>query len=196
MKTKQKCRIPKFFLALLAMTTTTSGFADELEVALSSKTVKAEYLRPVDQAGIGGGDLSVGLFYNEDEELAGNVGLVVSGVPAGQNPLSFGVGTKFYGARVKRRGNDSVFALTLGGKAKYTFPANIPMHLGTELFYAPSITTLSDGENLLDFNARYEIEFIPQTVAFIGYRLFRVDLEKGGYSKLDNNAQLGIRMSF
>lgn len=195
MKFKLKCRVSKYFLALL-VTTTTAGIADELEVALSSRTVKGEYFRAVDQAGIGGGDLSLGLFYNEDEELAGTVGLMVSGVPAGQNPLSFGVGTKFYGARVKRRGDDSVFALTLGGRAKYTFPANIPMHVGTELFYAPSITTLSDGENLLDFNARYEIEFIPQTVAFLGYRLFRVDLEKGGYSKLDNNIQLGIRMSF
>ena len=170
--------------------------ADELEIALSNKSVKGEYFRNTSEFGIGGGDLSLGLFYNTNDDFAGSVGLTVSGVPAGQNPFTFGVGTKLYGASIDNRDDDTVYALALGGKAQYTFPANIPVHVVGELFYAPDITTVSDGENLLDFNFRVEVEFIPQTVVFAGYRLFRVDLENGSDKNLDNNGQLGIRLSF
>ena len=84
--------------------------ADELEIALSNKSVKGEYFRDTSQLGIGGGDLSVGLFYNTDDDFAGSVGLTVSGVPAGQNPFAFGVGAKIYGARIDNRSDDTVFA--------------------------------------------------------------------------------------
>lgn len=173
-----------------------SALAAELELSLSSESIKAEYIMDSSLIGAGGADLSVGLFYNEDSDLMGNLGLTVSGVPAGQVPFTFGVGTRFYGGRVKQGGDNTVYALAIGGRGKYTIPANIPMHVGGEIFYAPKVTTWSDGRDLIELNLRYEIEFIPQTLAFVGYRLLRTNLEQGGNPRLDNNVHLGIRLHF
>ncbi len=188
---------PCSMLLFLVMSGVNSAQAAELELSLSSESVKAEYIMDSSLIGAGGADLSASLFYNEDSDLMGNLGLTVSGVPAGQVPFTFGVGARFYGGRVKQGGNNTVYALAIGGRGKYTIPANIPMHVGGEVFYAPKVTTWSDGRDLMELNLRYEIEFIPQTLAFVGYRLLRTNLEQGGGNpRLDNNVHLGIRLHF
>ncbi len=170
--------------------------AAELELALSPESINGEFIIDSAIVGAGGADLSVGLLYNEDDDILGNLGLIVSGMPAGQTPFTFGLGARFYAGRVKQRNDQTTYNLAIGGRAKYTIPANIPMHAGVQIFYAPKITSWSDGEQLLDFGLRYAIEFVPQTSAFVGYRLVKVDLDEGGNPKLDNNLHLGIHLSF
>jgi hypothetical protein len=170
--------------------------AAELDLSLSNESINAEIITDSSLIARGGADLSLGIYYNDESDLMGNLGLMVSGVPAGETPFSFGVGTRFYGGRVKQSDDQTIYALAIGGRGKYTIPANIPMHVGAQLFYAPKITTWSDGKDLLDFTLRYEIEVIPQTLAFVGYRLLRTNLEEGGHVKLDNNVHLGVRLSF
>lgn len=170
--------------------------ATELELALSPESVHGEFITDSSLVGTGGANLSAGLLYNEDDDILGNLGLIVSGMPAGQTPFSFGLGARFYAGRVKQRDDQTNYNLAIGGRAKYTIPANIPMHAGAQIFYAPKITSWSDSEQLLDFALRYEIEFVPQTSAFVGYRLVKVDLEEGGNPKLDNNVHVGIHLSF
>jgi hypothetical protein len=170
--------------------------ATELELALSPDSLYGEFITDSTLVGGGGADLSVGMFYNEDDDILGNLGLLVSGMPAGQLPFTFGLGARFYGGRVKQRNDQTTYNLAIGGRAMYTIAANIPMHLGTQIFYAPKITSWSDGEQLLDFAVRYEIELVPQTSAFVGYRLLKANLEEGGNPKLDNNVHLGVHLSF
>jgi hypothetical protein len=170
--------------------------AAELELALSPDSINGEFILDSGIVGAGGADLSLGLFYNEDDDVLGNLGLLVSGMPAGQTPFTFGLGARFYAGRVKQRNDQTNYNLAIGGRAKYTIPANIPMHASAQIFYAPNITSWSDSEQLLDFGLRYEIEFVPQTSAFVGYRLLKVDLDEGGNPKLDNNVHLGIHLSF
>jgi hypothetical protein len=49
---------------------------------------------------------------------------------------------------------------------------------------------------MLDLITRFEVEFIPRTLGFIGYRLFEVDLEAGDEVQLDDNIHVGLRLSF
>jgi hypothetical protein len=183
-------------LAFLSLSGLWNVYAAELELALSNESIKAEFITDSSLIAQGGADLSLGFFYNDDSDLLGNLGLMVAGMPAGETPFSFAVGTRFYGGRVKQRNDQTVYALAIGGRGKFTVPANIPMHVGAEIFYAPKITTWSDGKDLLDLTLRYEIEFIPQTLAFVGYRFLRTNLDEGGNAKLDNNVHLGIKLSF
>ncbi len=185
-----------FMLLLLFMSGVNSVQAAELELSLSSESVKAEFIMDSSLVGTGGADLSASIFYNEESDLMANLGLLVAGAPAGQIPFTFGVGARLYGGRVKQDGDNTVYALAIGGRGKYTIPANIPMHVGGEVFYAPKVTTWDDGKDLMELNLRYEIEFIPQTLVFMGYRLLRTNLEHGGNPRLDNNIHLGIRLHF
>ncbi len=199
---------------IVLMTASLGGRADELEIGLSTQSMRGEYFLDISsRTGIGGNYVPIGLFFNEDDEYAASVGFTASGVPAGENPLTFGIGTKFYYVSIDEGDDDSAYSLALGGRVQYSFPTNSddsddsddldrpfrpfrPTHIVSEIYYAPSIATGGDADNLLDFKARAEIELVPQTTAFVGYSLLSLDLESGDDTNLDNNVQVGIRVSF
>ncbi len=177
---------------VLGMGGVAAAYADQVEIFLSERAAQFGYSRPI---GVSAGDLSAAIFFNEDDDLMVNGGLVVSGQPPGQMPFSFGAGAKAYLFALDDADED-VLAAALGGRVRYTIPANIPMHVSAEAFYAPSITTSSDADNMLDFITRFEIEFIPRTAGFIGYRLLEVDLGDGRDVELDDNIHIGLRLNF
>ncbi len=166
--------------------------ADQAEIFISERAAQFGYARPI---GVTAGDFSGAVFFNEDDDLMVNGGLVVSGQPPGQLPLSFGAGAKAYAFALDDADED-VLAVALGGQVRYTFPANIPMHVSAQAFYAPGITTSGDADNMLDFITRFEVEFIPRTSGFIGYRFFEVDLDGGREAELDDNIHVGLQLNF
>jgi hypothetical protein len=167
-----------------------------LEVALSNESAYVEVFGDSALFGGGGVELSAGAFYNDDEDYSLQLGAVVQGVPAGaQKPYSFGVGVQSYFIKTDDVQGDAQ-ALALGGYGKYHFSGNIPIAIGAKLFYAPSITTFDDADNVLDFTARIEAELIPSTAVFLGYRFYRVDSKDDGNYELDDNAHLGVRFTF
>lgn len=166
--------------------------ADQLEIFVSERAVQAAYDRPM---GASNADVSVAGFFNEDDDIMLNGGLVVSGQPAGQLPFSFEAGVKAYVFSLDNVDEDLAVG-ALGGRVRYTIPANIPMHVSAEAFYAPEILTTSAGDNMLDMNMRLEVEFIPRTTGFIGYRMLEVDLNDGRDVELDDNIHVGLRLSF
>lgn len=166
--------------------------ADQLEIFVSERAVQAGYDRPIRASNA---DVSVAGFFNEDDDIMLNGGLVVSGQPPGQLPFSFGAGAKAYVFSLDDADED-LAAGALGGGARYTIPANIPMHVSAEAFYAPEILTTSAGDNMLDFNTRFAVEFIPRTTGFIGYRMLEVDLNGGRDTELDDNIHVGLRLNF
>ena len=49
----------------------------------------------------------------------------------------------------------------------------------------------------MDANVGFQIEILPQTVAFIGYRHLTLDLEDGSnYDMDDDRVHIGIRLTF
>jgi hypothetical protein len=185
-----RCR--DVFALVLGMGGASAAHADQVEIFLSERAAQFGYARPI---GVTAGDLSAALFFNEDDDLMINGGLVVSGQPPGQLPFSFGAGAKAYAFSLDDVDED-VVAAALGGSVRYTIPANFPMHASAEAFYAPEITTSGDAENMLDFITRFEIEFIPRTSVFVGYRLLEADLDDGRDAELDDNIHVGLRLNF
>jgi hypothetical protein len=64
------------------------------------------------------------------------------------------------------------------------------------LFYAPKITSFGDADDVLDYIIRVEMEFVPQVMGFLGYRLLEADLDGGGERELDDNFHIGVSLIF
>ncbi len=64
------------------------------------------------------------------------------------------------------------------------------------IFYAPDILTFGDADDVLDFNVRYEVQFIPRAVGLVGYRLLDFDRDEAGDDEIVENVQLGLRFAF
>jgi hypothetical protein len=181
----------RLFALLLGIGGSSFAHADQAELFVSERAAQAGYVRPI---GLSATDASVAGFFNEDTDLMVNGGLITSGAPAGQLPLTFGAGARAYLFSLDDA-DEEVLSAALGGRVGYTIPANIPLLITVEGFYAPEILT-TEGENMLDLIARFEVEFIPRTLGFIGYRLFEVDLEDRDEVQLDDNIHVGLRLSF
>jgi len=64
-------------------------------------------------------------------------------------------------------------------------------------YYAPDITSFGDTEEVIDYTLGFQIEALPQTVAFVGLRHFEVGLDSGDdYELDDDNIHIGVRLTF
>lgn len=163
-----------------------------LEVALSVDSFWAELRLPVRR---GLGRFSLGFLANDEDDFLGNAKLVREGY-VGDGPLRLGVGLGFYAASLDDRADSEVYALTLTGSAAYEFPTTLPTSLGLEASFAPDVTTFDNGERLWDLLLRYDVEVSSFATAFAGYRFLEVELDDGSDRELDDDLQIGIRLSF
>lgn len=180
---------------LVGLLSSVSAQAGDLEAYLSAKSINAQYTMDVGDMGYGGGRFMFGGFYNNDHDLQGNIGLMVTGTPTSGKPFTYGLGLMGYLASIDQP-SKNVQAVTLGGLFKYHIPSSTPMAVSTRLFYAPEITTFGDGENYMDFWADYEIEVLPAAAAFAGYRKTRTKIKSWGNYDLEDRFHIGIRMTF
>lgn len=138
----------------------------------------------------------MGLFYNEADDFVGQISLMQRRQASKQTPLTLGVGVKIYLGQLDVVEED-IFAVAVGGEVRYTFPGVMPMSLYLRAHYAPKITSFSDTEEIIDSNLGFQIEVLPQTVAFIGYRHLELDLQDGSsYDMDDDRVHVGVRLTF
>jgi len=189
-------QVRQLLFAMVALGAMFSSQAGDFDIALSEETASLELIADSDIVGVGGADLLFGLFFNENDDYMGSLGIQAYGVPAGEGqPFSLGLGGKLYYAAIDKP-NLRVSALGLGATLKYHIPSNMPMALGLEFYYAPGITSFQDADQLFDIRTRFSIDVLPSAAAFIGYRFTTVDFEAGGGHDLDERIHLGIRIQF
>ena len=172
-----------------------AAMANGLEVQLGNKTAQLSFLTDSGLVGYSGAQLDFSGFANNKSDFLGSAGLMVQGIPAGQSPLTFGLGAKAYAATIDSPNKD-VQAIAIGGLAKYTIPNRMPMAVVLKGYYAPDITTFSDGKSFTDLNVNYQIEVTPGATAFAGYRLLQTNLKNHGDYSLDDSVHVGIRLNF
>ncbi len=179
----------------LFCTISSGAAANQFDLALSKDTAAAEIIMDSSTVGSGGAAFSIGALFNDVDDVLGSLGLVVKGMPAGEQPYSFTLGGKLYFAHLDKP-DEEVPALALGGGISYIIPANMPISIGGDLFYAPGITTFNDGDDLLDLKFRFEVDVLPSATAFIGYRNVVLGLDQRPDYDVDENVHVGIRIEF
>lgn len=182
-------------ICLLCGALMSTASANDFEAALSKETAQFTFRSDSSLIGWGGSDLAVGLFYNEDSDFIAQAGLLQVRQASEQNPLTFGVGVKGYLGQLDDPDQD-IFAFGIGGQVRYTIAGTTPMVAYVEAYYAPEITSFADAEQVIDYSIGFQIEALPQTVAFIGLRHLEFEVDGGDYDADDDNIHLGIRLTF
>jgi hypothetical protein len=185
---------------LLVTVTTLFAFSqaqgNDLEIALSSETAQFTVRSDSSLIGWGGADLAFGLFFNEDDDIVGQISLMQSRQASEGAPLTFGIGMRGYVGRLDLS-SQNVLALGIGGEIRYTIPGVMPMVIYLQAHYAPKITSFSDTESVADLLLGIQFEILPQTIAFAGIRRLEVDTEAvTNYDADDNRLHLGVRLTF
>ena len=169
--------------------------AGALDISLSNETAYLVYLLDTGSLGYGGSDVGFGFFYTEQGDYMLTANVMVVGTLGERRDLQFGVGAKGYGASVDDT-DETVLAVGIGGQARYVFQTQTPFGLVLEAYAAPGITSFADTESALEANFRAEIEVLPSTRGYIGYRYLEFDLTDSGEVVVDDNVNLGIRIQF
>jgi hypothetical protein len=170
--------------------------ANDFEVALSSETAQFTFRSDSSLIGWGGADLGFSLFYNEADDVLGQMSLMQSRSPSQQNPLTFGVGVKIYLGQLDLP-DETVLALGIGGEIRYTLAGVTPMAFYLSGHIAPSITSFSDTEEIREYQLGLQIEVLPQTIAFIGIRDIEIDtVNFSDYELDDDEVHVGVRLTF
>jgi len=178
---------------ILAMT---QAHANDLEIALSSETAQITVRSDSSLIGWGGADLILGVLFNDDDDVVGQISLLQSSQASEEAPISFGVGLRGYVGNLDLIKKD-VVALGIGGEIRYTIPGAMPMAVYLQGHFAPKITSFSDTNSVTDLMLRYQVEILPQTVAFAGIRLLEVDTKTvKNYEVDDNRFHVGTRFTF
>ncbi len=172
--------------------------ANDFEAALTSETAQFTFRSDSSLIGWGGSELGFGLFYNEESDFLGQISLLQRRQSSQQNPLTLGVGARLYLGQLDDLDSD-IFAAGIGGEIRYTIPGIMPMSVYLRGHFAPKITSFSDTEEIQDLNLGFQIEVLPQTTAFIGFRSIEVEVDTNGgvdYEMDDDRAHIGIRLTF
>jgi hypothetical protein len=188
----------KALITLLALLPASSALSAGLDLRLGSETAQVTFLTQSATFGYGGADIGIGLFLNEKDDFIADGAILVSGSGSGDvRALHFGVGGKLYAGRLDfEPSNASGGAIAVGGNLRYVFPASHPFAILAEAFWAPSVTSFSDFEGILDYRAAFELEVTPSARAYFGYRVLEIELDGGFKYKADDNAHLGVRFAF
>ena len=180
---------------LLCFAAASHVHANDFEAALSKETAQFTLRSDSSLIGWGGSDLGIGLFYNEESDFILHASLLQMRQASAENPLTFGVGVKAYLGQLDDPDED-VFAFGIGGQIRYTIPGTMPMAIYLEGHYAPEITSFADTEAIIDYTIGFQIEALPQTVAFIGLRHLEIEGDDGDYDADDDNIHFGVRLTF
>ena len=185
-----RTRVIPVFLALFAGGADAAG----LDISLSNETANIVYLIDSGSLGYGGADIGFGFFYTESDDYMLTANVMVVGTLGERRDLQFGVGAKAYAADLDI--DEEVLAIGIGGQGRYVFQTRTPIGLVLEAYAAPGITSFGETESAREVNLRVEIEVLPSTRGYIGYRYLAFDLENIDDVEVDDHAHLGIRLQF
>ncbi len=183
------------YFCLLFVAAMSTANANDFEAALSKETAQFTFRSDSSLIGWGGSDLGLGLFYNEESDFMLSASLLQMRQASEGTPLTFGVGVKGYLGKLDDPDED-VFAFGIGGQIRYTIAGTMPMAVYLEGYYAPEITSFGDTEEVIDYSIGFQLEALPQTVAFVGLRHFEVEGDDGSYDLDDDNIHFGVRLTF
>ncbi len=103
----------------------------------------------------------------------------------GNKGITIGLGVKLNATQNKIKDKSVDFmSIPLGVEAGYRIPASdlIPMYVGASLYYAPSVLSLGDADNFLEYRINYDIEVIKNGRITLGYRSINTNYESDNFN--------------
>jgi len=183
------------FVASLLISGTVS--AQRIDLTLKNDSARFSYISLIGGSTFGRTEMNTGFLYNEEDNMALDIGLQVIDVAGSKTPgLELGVGPRFYYLK-HDASNSKAAAITVGGQLRYKLP-NVPrLALMGSLFYAPSITSTLDADSMYELGMGVGYELLPTANIYLTYRRIRADFTKGvGAKNIDSGVSLGMNFTF
>ncbi len=173
-----------------------------LEFYVSEYAFQALYLRPMDLGEVRTTHANLGIFLNEERDLVGSLDALLELEIGNRSRWTAQVGPRAYAALMNTEETD-VFSVALGGRLQYQLTRQgAAVSIGG--FYAPSILTFGEADNVYDVHVRVEVPLRDTMQIFLGYRHFQWNMTTGPVDdplspqnrKLDDGIHLGVRAAF
>ena len=184
-------------LVLASLLLSATASAQRLDITLKQDSARFSYVTLIGGSTFGRTEMNTGLLYNEDENMAVDIGLQVIDVAGSKTPgLELGVGPRFYYLHHdKKDANAAVVAL--GGQLRYKLPSVQRLALMGSAFYAPSITSTLDAHSMYEIGFGVAYELLPTANTYLLYRRIRADFTQGvGTENIDSGVSLGMNFIF
>ncbi len=93
--------------------------------------------------------------------------------------------------------DEDFISIPLGLELKYKLPATnlIPLYLCANVYYAPSVLSLSDADDYLEYRINFDVEVIRNGSLTIGFRSLDLNYENFDYS-YNRSAYIGFIFKF
>ena len=162
-----------------------------IDLSLSNDSARFEY----DATKVGSGlHVSASIMHHEDDGDLASLGLHVVDLREPNSPLYIGVGGRIFGYV---SGDYDGGALGVGGFARYNIPGVIGLSIAGYGYYAPSVVSFGDTENLLDSDIRIQYALLPTARIYTGYRYSEVGIEQTKDEiVLEQGVHFGLKVDF
>lgn len=180
-------------LSVVAMTLSVAQAGGAVDLSLSNKAFRAAYGATMSQSGV---HFDAAWLHHEDDGDMAELGFhVVEARPSSRN-VYIGVGAKLHLAHLDRMDKDTG-AVGVGGFFRYGLPVNPDVGIAGYIYYAPSVLSFSETENMINSDLRLQYSVIPSARVYAGYRYVGIRLEDGSKRhKLGNGFHLGLTIDF
>jgi len=187
----------RLFVMIICIVSSSVVQARSIDINLASDSAQFKYTTLVGATNYGRTEMTVGFLYTENDNVLGEVGLLVIDEAGSKTPgLELGVGPKiWFGSDDKA--DASVAALGLGGQLRFKNISAPRWVFGASLFYAPSIVSFMDADKMVEYELRVEYELLPTANAYVGYRNIEADIHNYKKSvEIDDSVIVGLRFKF
>jgi hypothetical protein len=135
------------------------------------------------------------VFYNEARDLIAMADGLARIGEIEQRRLTFSVGPRMYAAFLSTENND-IFAIAIGGEARYRLGREQSASIMLAAYYAPDIITFGTADNVSDVTLRIDFGLNSAVNVFAGYRIFEIETLTAGDHEIDDHLHLGFRYNF
>jgi len=186
----------RLILVLIFIAISNTSFARSFDINLGSDAAQFKYGSNIGATNFGRTEMHIGFLYNEDDAYLGEIGVLVIDEAGSKTPgLELGVGPKFWFGGSDEADVD-ISGIGLGGQLRYKNFNSPRVIYGFSLFYAPSIVSFMDSDNILEYDLRVEYELLPTANVYVGYRSIEADIKNRGDVEIDKSGFIGLRFKF
>lgn len=180
-------------LSVVAVTLPVAHAGGAVDLSLSNKSFRAGYGATMTQSGV---HFDAAWLHHEDDGDMAELGFHVVEARPSSRRTYIGVGAKLHLAHLSEVKED-IGAVGVGGFFRYSLPVHPDLGVAGYLYYAPSVLSFSDAENMFNTDLRLQYSIIPSARVYAGYRYVGIRLEDSSKRhKLGNGLHLGLTIDF